>query len=583
MALDEFLFGKVVGYFKQRKKAVAEQLAYRVTLDEYRARFTLIARATTGVAIDIFPAEREGGYKNESFFLPSSFSIFESKEDNYQFYLFRILYLSVQRQLNLNWTIENEQDLTISRQRAEETAPQILKLLFHLYPYTERTYQKIINQLYSQHQNEIDLTWLYGKWMINETIKITTTADNPLIDRIRIPTKSPDTILKAKAVEEIQRLQVDKKQQEDYVLTHNFEKVETAEEFNGSWRDMDGDDDLAKHENALDELNMRYTVRVDDPAHSVYHSEFIENLSLAEVEDHSTTNNSICYDEWDYSKRKYKTGFCKVFPTFSHDVENGFAASVIAQNTPILNTLRKALTNIHNKSMQHRRQLQGSEFDIDATTDLMTDVLSGHTPSEKIYLDNRKTDRHLSILLLLDTSLSTDGYVAGNRIINIEREVAVLFGQILFEFDVDFSIATFYSKTRNHTRFCTIKGFDEPWNYVKNKVGSIEPEGYTRIGAALRHAGAQIMNRTADNKWIILLSDGKPNDYDRYEGRYGMLDVKQALRELNEHRINTYALAIENSARYYLPQMFGPNHYDILSNTTDLFKATISLFSKLKR
>ena len=80
------------------------------------------------------------------------------------------------------------------------------------------------------------------------------------------PANNPDpkTILKAKIIEEIQQLTVDKKAQEDYVLTHNFEKVETADEFNGSWRDFDGEDDLADHQNALDELNMKYTVRVDD-------------------------------------------------------------------------------------------------------------------------------------------------------------------------------------------------------------------------------------------------------------------------------------------------------------------------------
>ena len=53
-------------------------------------------------------------------------------------------------------------------------------------------------------------------------------------------------------------LNFDKKQQEDYVLLHNFEKVETAEEFNGNWRDFDGSDELEEHQEALEELNMKY-------------------------------------------------------------------------------------------------------------------------------------------------------------------------------------------------------------------------------------------------------------------------------------------------------------------------------------
>ena len=31
-------------------------------------------------------------------------------------------------------------------------------------------------------------------------------------------------------------------------MTHNFEKVETADEFNGAWRDFDGEDELEDHD-----------------------------------------------------------------------------------------------------------------------------------------------------------------------------------------------------------------------------------------------------------------------------------------------------------------------------------------------
>jgi len=81
---------------------------------------------------------------------------------------------------------------------------------------------------------------------------------------------------------------------------------------------------------------------------------------------------------------------------------------------------------------------------------------------------------------------------------------------------------------------------------------------------------------------MILISDGKPNDYDRYEGKYGITDVKQALRELNMLQINNYALAIEASARYYLPQMFGVNHYEILTTPVELLQSLTKLYDKIK-
>ena len=92
--------------------------------------------------------------------------------------------------------------------------------------------------------------------------------------------EKPKTILKSNAVEEIISVQVDIKQQEDAVLQHQFEKVETAEEFGGNFKDFDGEDELDDHSNALEDINMKYTVRVDDTAHSVYQADFIENTTV---------------------------------------------------------------------------------------------------------------------------------------------------------------------------------------------------------------------------------------------------------------------------------------------------------------
>ena len=356
------------------------------------------------------------------------------------------------------------------------------------------------------------------------------------------------------------------------MLRHKLEKVENAEELKGNWRDFDGSDDLEKHENAIEDLNMKYTVRVDDTAHSVYQADFTENTSISESAETDTNGFHLTYNEWDFSKRRYKENYCKVYPKTQLKTDVNYYKNTISNNSSTLNNLRKILTNLNNKIQQQKRQSQGEEFDIDAITDLYVDVHSKKTPSDKIYLSNRKKEKDLSILLLLDISLSSDSYAAGNRVIDVEKEVSILFGEILNEFNIDFSIDSFYSKTRNFSTYLTVKDFDENWSAAKYKIGAIEPSGYTRIGAALRHAGARLDARKNKSKWIILISDGKPNDYDKYEGKYGINDVKQALRELNERNINSYALAIEAQAKYYLPQMFGQNHYQILTTPSELLQ-----------
>ena len=391
-----------------------------------------------------------------------------------------------------------------------------------------------------------------------------------------------NTVLKANAVEEVTSLQIDKKAQEDYVLTHNFEKVETAEEWEGGWRDFDGEDDLEDHANALEDLNMKHTVRVDDMVHSVYQADFTENTTIAESTEITTSDYYLSYDEWDFARRTYKPDFCKVYPKEQLSTDYTYYRETLKKNGSVLMGLRKMLTSVNNKYQQQRKQKEGEDFDLDALTDLFVDAHSRHTPSEEIYLSKRKKDKDLSILMLLDVSLSSDGYAAGNRVIDVEKQVSILFGEILDEFKVDFSIDCFYSKTRNYTTYLSLKAFDQNWDKAKIKIGAVQPSGYTRIGAALRHSGALLAKRNTKNKWLILISDGKPNDYDKYEGKYGINDVKQAIRELNQLQINSYALAIEAQAKYYLPQMFGQNHYQIMTTPVGLLQSLVKLYERIK-
>ena len=128
--LDEYLVGKFFKHLKKRRKVSAEDLAKTVMLSEIKPRLTILARALTGKPIEIFPAEREGGYKNNNFFLPISLAFFPTKLENLKFYLFRVLYLSIQQRLNLNWnSSENEDTLELSNQKAIETSPEILAIL----------------------------------------------------------------------------------------------------------------------------------------------------------------------------------------------------------------------------------------------------------------------------------------------------------------------------------------------------------------------------------------------------------------------------------------------------------------------
>jgi nitric oxide reductase NorD protein len=587
MSFDEYIYGKVSGYLKKRKENRKEIASRQVYLEELKSKLSLIARAVTGNAIDVFAAEREGGYKNNNFFLPEKVHLFPSKKLNEEYYLYRTIFLSIQKNLGLNFPPNSESiSLGVAQKKAFENKDLVLKTMQEEFPWAvekHKQFHKILSESTPQNQ-PTDYTWLYGKWMIDTIETETDTKLQNITDKAKLLQQQKiETIIKAKPSEELKNLTVDKKQQEDHVVQNYFEKIETAEEFEGStWRDFDGSDELEEHLDALDEMNLKQTIRVDDPIHSVYQAEFTENTNVMESAELEGKGTFYYYDEWNYKKQAYKTDYCKVYPKTHFKSDVAYYNTCIKENQSTLTSLRKMLTSVNNKYRLQRRQPNGDEFDFDALIDLYVDIHNRRTPSENIYLSKQKKEKDLSILLLLDISLSSDSYAANNRVIDVEKQVSILFGEILNEFNVDFSIDAFFSKTRNHTSYFTLKHFDEDWNTAKFKIGTPQPQGYTRIGSALRHSGSLMAQRDTKNKWIILLSDGKPNDFDRYEGRYGINDIKQALRELNQQKINTYALAIEAQAKYYLPQMFGADHYEILTTPVELLQSLAKLYEKIK-
>lgn len=582
MALDEYLFGKFLKIFSKKNKLSEEHLSKIVFLESLKTKLTILARAFSGLPIEIYQAEREGGYKDNSFFLPASMALFTTYEKNKSFYFFRVLYLCIQHEQNLNFNSTEEINTKIASDKAFQSANTILNSLFESYPICENLYNEFILELKKGNENEIlDYSWFYGKWMNN--------TGNTESELSNFNTKTKNSIdkdaslIKIKnGVEEIKIVEVDKKQQEDYVMTHNFEKVETADEHSGTWRDFDGDDELEKHQEALDELNMNFVIRVDDTTHSIYQADFIENTSISESAEIKSSLFYHSYSEWNFSKKSYKLDYCKVYPKFFKKMDSTFYHKTIKENATTLQGLRKMLASVNNKLVQVNKQVDGDEFDLDALNDMFVELFSKKTPSENIYLAKRKKTKDLSILLLLDLSLSSDGFANGNRVIDVEKQVSILFGEILNENQIDFSVQGFYSKTRNFTTFITLKDFDEKWDTGKYKIGAAESSGYTRIGAALRHSGFILDKRTTKNKWVLLISDGKPNDYDKYEGKYGIQDVKKAIYELNTRQINSFAFAIEAQAKYYLPQMFGQNNYEILTTPIELLKSIVKLYKKIK-
>ena len=168
------------------------------------------------------------------------------------------------------------------------------------------------------------------------------------------------------------------------------EKVETAEEFTGSWRGFDGDDTLQEDEDALNEISLSHLVRTDEVAHSIYQADFRDLVNIAESEETEDGSPYRTYKEWDFSKKRYKAEYCKVFLNKIGGGDLSYARKCISENLRNLNALRRRFAQIHQQRKTVRGLQDGESIDVDTLVDWYTDLKSGRTPSDNIYLPKRE-------------------------------------------------------------------------------------------------------------------------------------------------------------------------------------------------
>jgi len=90
------------------------------------------------------------------------------------------------------------------------------------------------------------------------------------------------------------------------------------------------------------------------------------------------------------------------------------------------------------------------------------------------------------------------------------------------------------------------------------------------MGPAIRHATRLLAALDARVRLLLLITDGKPNDFDGYTGVYAVEDTRQALLEAAQLQVRTFCLTIDSQARQYMPWMFGEGNYTVVDNVATL-------------
>lgn len=392
---------------------------------------------------------------------------------------------------------------------------------------------------------------------------------------------STGTERKARPSDEVERTLVDEAKAREKVLTHTFEKMETLDEHNGQVQRMDGADELDDHLEALDEVDLKHVIRGGERAHSLYKAEIGLDADVPDVADILPDERGVPYDEWDRGAGRYKPGWCTVYPTPMGPGDPAWAAAALPRHRALVEDLYRRLVIHRTRRTPERAQRDGDELDLDALVDDLASRRAGLGPSDRVYLRKLRRKRSFATTVLLDVSLSTDAWVADRRVLDIAREAVLVLGEVAHRFGDPLQVLAFASHTRNRCRVWAVRDWNDTWEVGKARLGALHPQGYTRIGPALRHAISELTKAEADRHLLLLISDGKPTDYDRYEGRYGVADVRQALREGEARGVVSHALAVDAVAGDHLPPMLGPGAWHILPDPRRLPEVLTTVYGRL--
>jgi nitric oxide reductase NorD protein len=287
--------------------------------------------------------------------------------------------------------------------------------------------------------------------------------------------------------------------------------------------------------------------------------------------------------EWDWKARRLQPDRCRVVSLLAADAP---PCSLPAPLTRLARRLRYQFQTLTPARVWYRGETDGQEIDLDAYLRCAADRRAGVRPGQDgLYRALRKGTRDLVCLLLADLSLSTDTWISNQaRVIDVIRDSLYLFAESLSASGDRFGIYGFSSRRRDPIRVHTLKTFTEPYGSpVRGRIQAIRPGYYTRLGAGIRHAVQLLGSQTAGQRLLLLLTDGKPNDLDQYEGRYGIEDTRHAVQTARQAGIQPFCVTIDERGSQYLPYLFGTGGYVVIRKPAELPSRLPLLYARLTR
>lgn len=359
----------------------------------------------------------------------------------------------------------------------------------------------------------------------------------------------------------------------DSFILHRFESILSWVESMNLNRSVDDDDD-ENAQKAADDQDEITLSKVDKRAATRLRLHL--DLSPADA-DHEALAGEFTYPEWNHQSRSYMKDHCRVLEAPPQETKTPFIP-----DPRRIREVRRQFEGLHPRRILRPRQIDGPELDLDALIASRAEIKATGQGSDRIWQASRQVERDLAVAFLIDTSRSTEAAVGETSVIGVAREtLAALAGGIDAAGD-RFGIWGFSSLKRDRVFVTCCKTFDAPMSVeVTQNIGALRPCHYTRLGTAIRHVSAHLTKETATRKLLIVLTDGKPNDLDHYEGQHGIEDSHMAVREARRAGLTLHGVIIDEDGQDWFARIFGRGGFTLLPNPARLSRALPDIYRQL--
>lgn len=394
---------------------------------------------------------------------------------------------------------------------------------------------------------------------------------------------APEEAAEERVARRARRRKADQADRNDSFILHKFEAILSMTEFLNLNRRVEDDDDDSARKAADDQDEIGLAQVSKAPA-----TRLKLHLDLApEDVDREALSGIATYPEWDVRTNSYLPAHARVLHSRADasTLTPPFRADPRASAR--IRAVRRQFEALRPSLVSTPGHPDGDVLDTERAVRARVDFLCTGEGTDRVWRQTRPERRDLAVSILLDVSRSTESAIPGHghegrSVIDIEREALAALAWGLDACGDSFAIHAFSSLKRDRVFVQELKGFAEPMaDTVEQRIAALKPGHYTRLGAAIRHTSALLTKEARKRRMLLVITDGKPNDLDHYEGRHGIEDSRMAILEARRAGHSVFGITVDREGKSWFPRLFGQGAYALIPQPEKLTQALPQIYRQL--